>query len=197
MPKILGIGGSPRKGGNSDVLTRAVLEGAAAEGAETESAHLRRYQFQSCIGCERCRKDEACTGLLDGMQLLYPKIGESKGLVMVSPVHNYNVTALMKAFIDRLYCYYNFSDDRPRQWSSRLADQRRKAVLVAIGEQTEKRDMGFTLEAMRWPLEALGYGIMGELPVMQIFDRGKVAEHSEVMNEARELGRRLGSGLID
>jgi len=67
--------------------------------------------------------------------------------------------------IDRLYCFYNFDDNRPGGWSSRLAGQGRKAILAAICEQKNKDDMGFTLDAMRLPLEALGYEIIGELPV--------------------------------
>lgn len=94
------------------------------------------------------------------MSLIYPGILESQGLILVSPTHNYNVTAWMKAIIDRLYCFYNFDDKRPRGWSSRLAGQGRKAVLAAICEQKNKDDMGFTLDAMRLPLEALGYEII-------------------------------------
>ena len=128
MKKVLGIGGSPRKGGNSDMLLKRLLKGASDEGVATEGIQLRDYQFQACIGCERCRKDKQCTGLQDGMQLIYPKIREASGLVLISPIYSYNMTALMKAFIDRLYCFYNFSDERPGYWSSRLAGQGRKAV---------------------------------------------------------------------
>lgn len=61
----------------------------------------------------------------------------------------------MKAFIDRLYCFYNLGSDRPRSWSSQFANQNRVAVLAAISEQESSEDMGFTLKAMRMPLEAL------------------------------------------
>ena len=111
-----------------------------------------------------------------------------QGLVLVSPTHNYNVTAWMKAFIDRLYCFYNFDDNRPRGWSSRLADQKRKAVLAAVCEQEAREDMGFTLDAMRHPIEALGYEIIGELPVFGVFDKGRVKEKEDILNTASKLG---------
>lgn len=79
--------------------------------------------------------------------------------------------------------------------SSRLADQGRKAVLAAICEQEHQKDMGFTLEAMRLPLEALGYEIVGELPVFRIFDRGKVKDNDEVMASAKRLGEELALSL--
>jgi multimeric flavodoxin WrbA len=71
--KILGIGGSPRSGGNSDVLLKHILKGAEKEGVLIELVQLRNYDFKPCIGCEKCRKNRICTGLNDGMTLLYPK----------------------------------------------------------------------------------------------------------------------------
>lgn len=194
--EILGIGGSPRKNGNSDVLLRHVLAGASQENTECSLIQLRKLQFQGCIGCEKCRKDKICTGLMDGMSLIYSKIISSKGIVLVSPTHNYNITSWMKAFIDRLYCFYNFQNTRPRTWSSQLANQDRKAVIIAICEQENKNDMGFTLEAMRTPIEALGYQVIGEQSVFKIFDKGKVKQDSNAMEKAFNLGKKLAKSLV-
>ena len=197
MKKVLGIGGSPRKGGNSDILLKQLLKGARDSGANTEEIQLRNYQFQGCIGCERCRKDERCTGLQDGMQLIYPKIQEAGGLVLISPIYNYNMTAPMKAFIDRLYCFYEFSNERPGYWFSRLANQGRKAIITVVGEQASREEggMDLTLEALRRPVEALGYEIIDELPVLGVFHKGKVREYPQVIEQAEALGRRLVSFL--
>ena len=193
--KVLAVGGSPRKGGNSDVILKQIIKGVDKHQLYSAILQLRDVQYQGCIGCERCRKDKICTGLQDGMSLVYQDILASKGLVLVCPTHNYNVTAWMKAFIDRLYCFYNFANSRPRQWSSALAGQGRKAVIAAICEQETVIDMGFTLEAMRLPLEALGYEIIGQLPVFRIFDKAKVKEDKESMEKAQDLGHRLALSL--
>ncbi len=193
--EVVGFSGSPRKNGNSDILLKSILSGVANENITSDSLNLTNIQFQGCIGCERCRKDKICTGLVDGMSLIYNKIISSKGLVLVSPTHNYNITSWMKAFIDRLYCFYNFENTRPRAWSSQLADQDRKAVIVAICEQESPEDMGFTLEAMRKPLEALGYEIVGELTVFKIFDKAKVKDNKKTIEEAFQLGHKLASQL--
>ena len=192
---VIGLGGSPRKGGNSDVLLKTILKSAADRGAHTQRVHLRDYQYQSCIGCEGCRKAKACVGLNDGMQLLYPQLVASRGLVLVSPTHHYNITAWMKAFIDRLYCFYDFEDTVPRAWRSRLADQRRKAVIAAVCEQAAAADMGFTLDAMRLPLEALGYDVVDTLTVLRVFHRGKVADDPAAMAGAATLGATLAEAL--
>ena len=197
MKKVLGIGGSPRKGGNSDILLKQLLKGARDGGAATEEIQLRNYQFQGCIGCERCRKDKQCTGLQDGMQLIYPKIQEAGGLVLISPIYNYNMTALMKALIDRLYCFYDFSDERPGYWSSRLANQGRKAIITVVGEQASREEggMDLTLETLRRSITALGYEIIDELPVLGVFHKGKVREYPRILEKAEALGRRLASLL--
>lgn len=195
MNKVIGFSGSPRAGGNTDILLRQLLSGAEKAGAQTEKVFLRDYFIQPCVGCEECRKSKTCTKFHDGMQLLYPKIEESKGIVLGSPTYNYNVTALVKAFIDRLYPYYNFTDDRPRQWSSYLEGQGRKGIVFTVGEQVHISDMGYTLEAMRRPLEALGYEITCELPAMGFFDRGAVTKDKDLMGSAFQKGFELARKL--
>lgn len=193
--KILGISGSPRKNGNSDVLLDQILLGAESQQVVVGRIYLRDLTFGACIGCEKCRKNQICTGLEDDMQTLYPKITESRGIVLASPTHHYNITAWMKAFIDRLYCFYEFSDERPRGWSSRLANGERKAVICAVCEQPERENIDLTLQAMRLPLQALGYQIIDELVVLGIFDKGYVSKKDDIMKQAFNLGIKLAQQL--
>ena len=193
--EVFGVSGSPRKNGNSDIILETILSGVTRENISSDYLNLTTVQFQGCIGCEKCRKDKKCTGLIDGMSIIYDKILSSKGLVLVSPTHNYNITSWMKAFIDRLYCFYNFENDLPRSWSSQLEGQERKAVIAAICEQESMEDMGFTIEAMKKPLEALGYEISGEITILKIFDRAKVKYDKDAMEKSYELGRKLAHSL--
>lgn len=203
MPKrnpentIIGFSGSPRKNGNSDIILKTIMSGVSQEKIPCEFYNLTDIQFKGCIGCEKCRKDKICTGLIDGMSLIYPKLISAKGLVLVSPTHNYNVTSWMKAFIDRLYCFYNFENDRPRSWSSQFAQQNRKAVVAAICEQESVEDMGFTLEAMKKPLEALGYEIVGELAVFKVFDKSRVKNDKESIDSAFKFGQKLAKHISE
>jgi multimeric flavodoxin WrbA len=119
-------------------------------------------------------------------------------MVVISPIYSYNVTALMKSFIDRLYSFYYFSDERPGQWSSQLADQGRKAIIVVVGEQATREEggMDLTLETMRRSIKALGYEVVGELPVLGIFHKGKVKEYPQIIEQAESIGERLASLLL-
>lgn len=198
QPKsILIVTGSPRKNGNSDTLARRVREGAEAQGAQVKLLALRDYVITGCVGCEKCRADKTCTRLMDGMQLIYPEVERAAGLILCCPAHNYNVTVPMKAFIDRLYCYYDFADTSPRSYSSRLAGQRRLAAAMAVCEQTDPRDMGMTLEAMTMPMEPHGYEITASIPVLGHFRAGAVKDDSRAMDAALRLGGDMAARLLN
>jgi multimeric flavodoxin WrbA len=193
--RIIGVSGSPRRGGNSDLILGKILEGARENGATTEAIHLSDLSFSSCVGCERCRREGICRRFDDDLTPIYSGILEAAGLVLVCPVYNYNLTSWMKAFIDRLYCFYEFDDGRPRGWSSRLAGQGRRALLAVVAEQVNDQDLGIAMEALRLPIRALGYGIEGEISVKGVFEAGVVANRPELLVRAREMGEELIKGL--
>ena len=194
--KVIGISGSPRKGGNTDTLLMAFLDGLADEGAETEAVFLRDYTIAPCTGCERCRKDHTCTRFMDGMHLLYPKIEGADGLILGSPTYNYNITPEMKAFIDRLYPYYRFSAERPGPYSSYFQGRGRKVLVFSVAEQTKPAERGFAIEAMQRPLEALGFEVTDTLPAEGYFEKKAIAGDPVLQVRAREAGRRFAHGLI-
>ena len=83
--EVFGLSGSPRINGNSDILLKNIISGVARENVVSDCLNLTKLKFQGCIGCEKCRKDKICTGLIDGMTVIYERIISSKGLVLVSP----------------------------------------------------------------------------------------------------------------
>jgi multimeric flavodoxin WrbA len=186
--KILAISGSPRKNGNTDYLLDCFLKSAKDKKIDFKVLYLRDLDINPCTGCEKCRKDGICTNFSDDMQNIYPLIVESAGLIIGSPTHNYNVPALIKSFIDRLYCFYDFTDDRPRRYSSKLANQNRQVIIFGIGEQETMEEFGFTLEAIEMPLNALGYNTMFKLPVLGVFDRGAVKNKKDMVSKAEKAG---------
>ncbi|HDQ08637.1 MAG TPA: flavodoxin family protein [Methanoculleus sp.] len=189
--KVLGISGSPRAGGNTDTLLNALLEGAASAGATTEAVHLRDYAIAPCTGCERCRRDLTCTRFFDGMHLLYPKVETADRLILGSPTYNYNITPEMKAFIDRLYPYYRFTAERPGPYSGIFAGQGKTALVFSIAEQKDPVERGFAIPAMQRPMGALGIAVTDILPAEGYFAKGEVAADPDLLEKAREAGRRF------
>jgi multimeric flavodoxin WrbA len=195
MAKILALSGSPRSGGNTDSLLAEVVKGASEAGVRTDTIYLRNLNISACTGCEQCRGTGICVHFNDGMSLIYPKIDETTGIVLGSPVYNYNISSLMKAFIDRLFPYYVINGSKPRKFSSRLAGQNRQAFVFAVGEQKNMRDMRLALPAMALPLEALGYTVLHQMIFRGFLGRGDVSADKKAMKSAHESGFRLGSNL--
>jgi multimeric flavodoxin WrbA len=142
--KVLGIVGSKRKNGNTAYLVKKALEEIECKEIETELIYLGDYDIKGCTGCEGCKDTYKCV-IKDDMQKLYPLIIEADAIVMGSPTYFYNVTSDIKAFIERLYCFQVFAEDDRSVWSSvNEALGGKYAVVIAICEQNDEKDMGFT-----------------------------------------------------
>ncbi|MFP5212668.1 MAG: flavodoxin family protein, partial [Acidobacteriota bacterium] len=77
---ILGLYGSPRKGGNTDLMLDAFLEGAATAGAEPRRVYVRELNLSGCIGCGHCDRKGFCIQK-DDMSGLYPLMDEAPRIV--------------------------------------------------------------------------------------------------------------------
>jgi multimeric flavodoxin WrbA len=195
--RALLVSGSPRAGGNTDLLLREVARGLGEEGFPTLSVALRDYRISPCVACEQCRRDATCSRIMDGMHLLYPEIERARCLVLGSPTYNYNVTPEIKSFIDRLYPYFDFGQERPGPYRCRLADSGRCAGLIGVCEQHEASELGYTLPFMRDALRVIGYETAEELPITGHFARGSVKNDQEALKTAFEAGLRLGRRLCE
>ena len=100
--KILGISGSPRKSGNSEILLRRALDGARELGADVELLRVADKQINACNGCEACRDTGKCP-IDDDMQAIYGKLLEANGIIFATPVYFWGMTGQLKSFIDRTY----------------------------------------------------------------------------------------------
>ena len=103
--KILAIVGSPRPKGNTNYLVDQALQQAAARGIETEKIILTEYRVNPCDGHANCASFSACKHD-DDVPMILDKFINADGIILGSPVYYYNMTAQMKAFVDRNYFLY-------------------------------------------------------------------------------------------
>ena len=94
--KVLGVLGSPRIGGNSDILLDWALAGARDTGAEVEKINLSQKKISGCLDCTKCNEAGVCA-IKDDMQDLYPKVLEAGAILHSVPVYFWAMTAQMKA----------------------------------------------------------------------------------------------------
>jgi multimeric flavodoxin WrbA len=182
MKKVLGIVGSPRKKGNTDILVAGVLEGAQREGAETEVIFLNDLHIVECDGCHVCWKAKPCVKK-DDMNALYPKIIESDTIIFGTPVYWYGPTALMKAFIDR-FVYFNCPGNR-------LKVKGKDAVLAIPFEEENPETATPLITFFEKSLTYLEMKIVGKLIVLGVTLKGEIVKKNDRMKEAFELGRKL------
>lgn len=104
--KILGISGSPIKGGNTDVFLQEALKAAEAVGdVETEFISLAGMDIRDCIHVNWCVTNQTDTQFChqeDDMRFLYPKVVAADGLFLATPVYIGRMTGPMANFLDRL-----------------------------------------------------------------------------------------------
>ena len=99
--KVLILSGSPRKGGNSDVLCDAFMKGAQEAGNEVEKIFLRSKKIGYCNACYYCKKSGGVCAIKDDMAEILEKMHWADVIVMASPVYFYSIDAQMKTVIDR------------------------------------------------------------------------------------------------
>jgi hypothetical protein len=82
---VLGISGSPREGGNTDILLERALSGAKSKGAFVEKIVLNNLNFSPCQECNNVREDGVCT-VKDDMQTVYTKVENAGAIILTSPI---------------------------------------------------------------------------------------------------------------
>ena len=194
--KIVAIVGSPRKKGNTDILVDYVIKGAQKFGAIVHKIYLSDYKIQHCMACEKCAKSFHCV-IHDDMQKIYSLMEESDGIILGSPTYFYNVSGLMKNFIDRLYCYDFFDETDRSVWIGRQElFGPRYAVTVAVCEQETIEDMGCTADIMNKSLQAIGYRVVNTIKGLHVFKKGEINQQKNICLTAELAGEKLGKTIL-
>ena len=186
--KVLGINGSPREGGNTEILMRTVFGELEAAGVETELVRIGGRPFRGCVACRRCfeNRDRRCVLEGDPLNELVAKMAEADGILLGSPVYYTDVTSEMKGFLDRagLVSGANGGLFRRKAGAAVLAVRR--------GGATHAFDtLNHWLHMMQTDLVGACYWNMG-----YGMKPGDVAEDQEGMENMRVLGRNM-AWLLD
>ncbi|MDO8282239.1 MAG: flavodoxin family protein [Thermodesulfovibrionia bacterium] len=101
--KVIGFNGSARKDGNTAILLNSVLDEISREGIETELFQMAGKPIHGCIGCFKCfdKKDKRCSVDNDIANECIEKMLEADGIILGSPTYFADVSANMKALIER------------------------------------------------------------------------------------------------
>lgn len=187
--KILGIFGSPRRGGNTDILLEEVLKGAEAEGAEVERLHLTDFTITPCKECHGCDKAGECV-ILDDMQKIYPKLLEADAIILASPIFFYSISAWAKALVDRCQALWS-RKYLVKDPSLGKEGKRRKGFFISVGGTKGQRVFEGAILTAKYFFNVFNAEYVGELVFQGIDAKGDILKHPEALQQAFEVGRKL------
>ena len=106
MKKVLILEGSPRRNGNSAILSDEFARGAVEAGCSVEKVRVCGKKIAGCLGCNGCYRNGGACVQKDDMAEIREKMLAADVIVLASPIYFYSMTAQMKAVIDRTYAFY-------------------------------------------------------------------------------------------
>ena len=190
--KVLGIFGSPRQGGNSDLLLDKALEGAAGAGAEVTRVYARELKIAGCRECGGCDLTGKCVQD-DEMQKVYPLLSGAEAVIIATPIFFYAMPAQLKALIDRAQAMWSGRAlTKPtEQWKNYESG---RGYLIAVGA-TKGMDLfeGVELTA-KYFFEALDKSYEGGIFYRQVEGQGAIQDRLDALDEAWALGAKAARG---
>ncbi len=181
---IIVFSGSPRKGGNTDLLADAFVAGATSQRANVEKIRLIELKYSPCIECGGCDETGKCI-LKDDLTEIYPKIESADVVVLASPMFFYNITANSQALVERSQAFW------VRQYvlkQGEIGGKRRQGIFLSAGATKGKLLFDGSLRVMRYFFDAIGGDLAAALLIRGAEKKGEIKEIPGALETAERLG---------
>ena len=182
--QVIGINGSPRRQWNTATLVAKALEGAAAQGAQTELIHLYDLAFKGCTSCFACKtrggKSYGRCAMKDGLTPLLARIATADALVIGSPIYFGSVTGETRSFMERLlFPYLTYTVPYGTLFPKKLA-----TAFIYTMNVTEERSREFGYEYFVKMNERYTHLLLGSAESLCAFDTCQVDDYGKVVIES-------------
>ncbi|MDD2472570.1 MULTISPECIES: flavodoxin family protein [unclassified Methanoculleus] len=178
--KILVLTGSPRKGGNSDLMADAFIKGAQAAGHAVTKYETGLKKINGCKACNECySKGDACV-FRDDFNTLAPLMEQSDVLVLATPMYWFTFPAQLKAALDKMYALLIGG----RQSNIK------ESILLACAETTEEADFDGLVRTYGLIASYQKWTDLAHLLVPSVVEKGDIL-HTDALRRAEELGLSL------
>jgi len=178
--RIIGISGSPRAGGNTDIILSEALAAAKEEGAEVSLIRISDYRLEPCSACRACFTNKKCV-INDDCEKIYREMLRADGVILGSPSYFQAVTAQMKIFIDRIG-FLALARER-KDFSGKVGGVIAVARRSGVANTCNQMLTFMTAVRMTIPSGGRAFAIARE--------KGEVAHDKEGMESARYLGKMM------
>jgi len=180
--KVLGIQGSPRKNGNTDILMDILLAEISKSQIEVDKVNLYDLDIAPCRACDSCKKTGQCIQEDDMLQLT-KKMEESAIWIFGTPVYWWSVTAQMKSFIDRWYGL------------DREIFKGKEAIIVIPLESTHLSTAQHVVGMFEDIFDYVNMNLMDRIIATGVNKRGEIRERPEYIQAAHSVGEKISAFL--
>lgn len=186
--KILGINGSPRKGGNTDVLLDKALEAAGDRGWKTEKIILNLLDISPPQEIEYDKvNSEGLSPIQDDMQIIYKKVKECDAIIIASPIFFGSLSAQTKIMIDRFQCAWVSKNILKKD-----TFKKKKSGAFICTSAARRKDFFQNARAIvRNLFQVINTTYAGELFCPGLEKKGEVKKHPGLLESAYTLGQKV------
>lgn len=178
MKKVLILSGSPRKGGNSDLLCDEFLRGALESGNSAEKIRVSEKKVGYCRGCYYCEANGGECVNRDDMKEILQKMIDADVIVLASPVYFYSIDAQLKTVLDRTVARWTEVKNKEFYYIMTAADEARES-------------MHTTLACFRGYADCVeGAKECGVIYGTGVYERGEI-RNKPAFSEAYTMGKRV------
>jgi multimeric flavodoxin WrbA len=187
--KVIGIAGSPRRGGNTDLLLAEVLRGATSEGAEVKTIVINDLKITPCQHCDACLEKGKCR-IEDDMQMVYDELTKADRIVLASPIQFMTVTAQTKALIDRCQALWarKYVLKQPPLGNE---PGKKKGLFISVGGRKVANLFEPALVTVRALFNTLDITYAGGLLFPGVDEKGAIAKRTDALRQAFLAGQKL------
>jgi multimeric flavodoxin WrbA len=185
--KVLGIMGSPRIRGNTDLLLDEALKGAESQGAEVEKIIVDRLKIAPCREYYGCLKDGNCV-IRDEMDDIYPRILAADIIIAATPIFFYTVSAQLLSLMSRCQSLW------ARKYVLKTLDiPVKKGAFIAVGATRGPKLFDGPKLTAHYFFKAINAEYTDELLIRGVDKRGEIKDHPDSLAAAYELGKNLAA----
>jgi len=181
---VLALMGSPRRGGNTELLLGEFTDAANEQDVEVDTVVVAERNIKPCSERYTCLKAGRCD-IPDDMVPLYDRLLQARVVVVATPIFFYGPTAQIKTVIDRCQALWS----RKYHLKQPLNRPPGKGYLISVAATKGPRLFDGLLMTVRYFLNVLDLNLDGQVLVRGADLAGEVLEQPEALAQARELGR--------
>jgi multimeric flavodoxin WrbA len=190
--KVLGLHGSPRRGGNSEILLDAALKGAVLTGAKTRKVHLAQLRISGCLECNDCYADGECS-TADDMDQIYEAFEWADRIIFSSPIFFMGLPAQAKAAVDRAQRYWALKYVLKQPFPREEGAPKRLGIFLGVGATRGESLFEGVVRTIKSFFDAIDVRPVEDLYVLVrgVDEKGAISQRQESLDLAMVAGEKL------